>query len=190
MLNRLSQFIDRNYSPYLLVTLFVPTIGFFLLFNFSNFTIHISNPQLIHISGGEGLLDAKLFYTAQQAYSSLTRYGEEGRALYRNFLAADFIFALCYGFAFSMFFTRLIRAFRQTESWWTKFNLLPLSIAMADYVENIFISCLLISYPQNIPVLGTLAGIATLSKNLLIFASLLFLAAGTFFLLVRKIKAR
>ena len=190
MLKRLSQFMYRNYSPYLLFALFMPVIGFFLLFNFSNFNMPISNPQLINISGGEGLLDLKFFYTAQEAYVSLTKYGEGGRALYKNFLAADFIFALCYGFGFSLLFTRVLRALDQSESRWMKFNLFPLAIALADYIENIFIFSMLNLYPQRTQVVGTLAGIATLSKHLLIFVSLLFLLSGTVVLLVRKIKSR
>lgn len=190
MLKRLSQFMYRNYSPYLLFALFMPVIGFFLLFNFSNFNMPISNPQLINISGGEGLLDLEFFYTAQEAYVSLTKYGEDGRALYKNFLAADFIFALCYGFGFSLLFTRVLRALDQSESRWMKFNLLPLAIALADYIENIFIFSMLNLYPQHTQVVGTLAGIATLSKHLLIFVSLLFLLSGTVVLLVRKIKSR
>lgn len=190
MLNRLSLFMCRNYSPCLLLALFVPVIGLFLLFNFSNSPIPISNPQLVSISGGEGLLDLKFFYTAQEAYASLTKYGEAGRSLYKNFLAADFIFALCYGIGFSLLFTRLLKALDQSESGWMKFNLLPLAIALADYTENILIYSMLHVYPQPVPVLGTLAGIATLGKQLLVFASLAFLLAGTIVLIMRKIKAR
>lgn len=190
MPNRFSQFIARNYSPYLLFALIVPTTGFILLFNFSNFNMPMSNPQLINISGGVGLLDLEFFYTAQEAYVSLTKYGEAGRALYKNFLAADFIFALCYGLGFSLLFTRLLKALDQSESWWMKFNLLPLAIALADYMENIFIYAMLNLYPQHTPLVGTLAGIATLSKQLLIFVSLLFLLSGIAVLLMRKIKSR
>jgi len=188
MLNRLSIYISKKYSPYRMFMLLAVTGGFFWLFNFSSLPLPISNPQLIKISGGEGLLDLKLFYTAQEAYHSMTQYGEQGRALYKRFLMADFVFACCYGLGFSMLFTRLIRVVHEAKSVWMKFNLLPLGIALADCTENIFILSMLNLYPEKFPLIGMLAGLATAGKHMLIFISLTFLFIETGRLLMLKLK--
>ena len=88
MLKQLSQFMSEIHSPYLMYLLFVVAGGFFWLFNFSDLPLPISNPQLVKIGGGEGLLDLKFFYTAQEAYAILTQYGEAGRAYLRAVGAA------------------------------------------------------------------------------------------------------
>ena len=188
MLSRLSIFISSRYSHALMFALLVATSGFFWLFNFSSLPFAISNPQLVKISGGAGLLDLKFFYTAQDAYAFLTQYGEEGRELYKHFLSADFVFAFCYGLGFSMLFTRLLRALHGSESGWMKFNLLPLGVALADYSENIFILLMLNQYPENLQIIGMLAGISTLIKQLLTYCSLIFLLIGTARLLARQFK--
>lgn len=189
MLNQLSSFIVRRYSPLLMLALLVATSGFFWLFNFSNFSIPISNPQLVNISGGEGLLDLKFFYSAQEAYAILTQCGIEGRALYKRFLPADFIFLICYGFGFSLLFTRLSLTLHGPDSGWTKLNLLPLGIALADFAENILILLMLVMYPEKLPIVGTLAGYATLTKQFFTLVSLIILFVIIFQLLVRRLKS-
>lgn len=70
MLKRLSQFMSEIHSSYLMYLLFVGAGGFFWLFNFSDLPLPMSNPQLVQISGGEGLLDFKIIlYGARSVWN-------------------------------------------------------------------------------------------------------------------------
>lgn len=181
MFNTLSHAIAHRYSPRLMAALLLAVIGFFWLFNFSSFPL--SNPQLVKLSGGEGLLDLKPFYSPHEAFAALGRYGTEGRALYRRYLAADFVFPWVYGFGFALLMTRTVRAVFGEKTPWLKLNLLPLAVAAFDYVENICILRMLSTYPEFSPSMGTLSGIATLGKTVLSAIGLLSLAIGGFVVL-------
>jgi hypothetical protein len=166
--------VARLYSAWRLTLLLVIFTIFFWLFNFSS--AQFSNPSLMKISGGAGLLDAMLFYTAQEAFVILGHYGIQGRELYPHFLAADFVFILVYSFAFSFLFTRFVRAKFGANNTWLWLNLLPFAIGIFDSVENICILGMLHMYPQTNFVLGTFSGFVTLSKFILSIVSLLCLA--------------
>lgn len=185
MLNKLSNFIARRYSLRLMIGLFLGVAFFFWLFNFS--TLPLSGPELKKVSNGEDLLDVRFYYSAQEAYRAMERYGVEGRALYLRFLAADFIFAPLYGFAFALLFTRLTSTLFPSSSNWRKLNLLPIGIAMADIAENICIFLLLQMYPEQIHLVGTLAGIATLTKWVLTIVAFIFLVLTSPILLVKRL---
>jgi len=183
MLNKLSSLIARRYSLRLMITLFFAVAFFFWLFNFS--TLPLSNPELKRIGNGGELLDTRSYYSAQEAFQAMERYGAEGRALYRRFLAADFIFAPTYGLAFALLFTRLAIALFGPSSSWVRLNVLPIGIAVADVAENIGIFLLLQTYPAQHIVLGSLAGIATLVKWTLTVVALVFLALAVLLLVKR-----
>jgi len=183
MLNKLSSFIARRYSLRLMIALFIAVAFFFWTFNFSS--LPLSNPELKRISNGGELLDTRIYYSAQEAFRAMERYGVEGRALYRRFLAADFIFAPTYGLAFALLFTRLTIALFGPSSSWVRFNVLPIGIAVADVAENTGIFLLLQTYPAQHSVLGSLAGIATLVKWSLTVIALVFVAL-TGLLLVKR----
>jgi hypothetical protein len=166
--------------------LLICTACFFWLFNFS--TLPLSNPELKRVSGGEGLLDLRLYYSAQEAFRTIESYGAGGRALYLRFLAADFIFVPIYGLAFALLFTRLALTLWGRASSRIVVNLLPLGIALADFVENSCLLFLLTGYPERRLFVGALAGMATLTKQALTFSALLFLAYGCLRLVENKDK--
>jgi hypothetical protein len=182
--NQFSHKVARLYSARRLTLLLVVFAIFFWLFNFSS--APFSNPSLMKISGGPGLLDAMLFYTAQEAFVILGQYGIQGRELYPHFLAADFVFILVYSFAFSFLFTRFVRAKFGENNTWLWLNLLPFAIGLLDSVENICILGMLHMYPQTNLILGTFSGFVTLSKYVLSIASLLCLAYLGMSLLLRR----
>ena len=162
-------------------------VVFFLIFNFS--TLPFSNPALQAAGCGEGLLDLKLYYTAHDAFQALGCYGTEGRAIYRHFLAADMIFIVIYGLGFALLLSRLLAATTGPESRWHYLNLLPLSIALADGIENCGLLILLNAYPHFLYAVGTLAGFATTVKQLLTVVSLATMAGCSGVLVWRKVNA-
>jgi len=173
----ISRWIARHDSTRAMVLLLLAAGFFFWLFNFSSWPY--SDPGLIRLSGGEGWLDLRPFYTAQQAFTAMGHYGEAGRALYRGFLATDFVFIPVYSLGFALLLTRLLRALTGEGSGWMRLNLLPLVIGLFDVVENLSILSLLAEYPHPPAIIGTLAGIATLCKWLLTALALLVLGIGT-----------
>jgi len=188
MLNKLNNFIARRYSLRLMIGLFLGVAFFFWLFNFS--TLPLSGPELRKLSSGEDLLDVRTYYSAQEAFRAMERYGTAGRALYIRFLAADFIFAPLYGLAFALLFTRLASTLFAPSSPWNRMNLLPIGIAMADIAENLCILVILQMYPDQKHLVGSLAGIATLAKWVLSMAALAFLTLSSLFLLARRFEPK
>jgi hypothetical protein len=158
---------------------------FFWMFNFS--TLPLSAPALKTLSHGEDLLDVRLYYSAEDAFRAMDRYGADGRALYLRFLAVDFVFLVTYGFAFALLFSRIAVTLFGPSSLWIKVNLLPLGIALADCAENLFILLLLILYPDQYLLVGTMAGIATLMKWALTGFSIACLVVANLLLLARRL---
>jgi hypothetical protein len=162
MLIRLSNSLARLYSKKLLILLFLGLAFFFWLFNFSS--LPLSEPELKRLSNGESLLDTRIYYAAPEAFHAMDRYGAAGRALYLRFLAFDSIFAPLYGFAFALLITRVAAALFDPASRWNSVNLLPLAVATADVTENVCLLLLLTTFPVQDRLIGTLAGIATVTK--------------------------
>lgn len=188
LIRRVSNRIDRLYSTLLMSALLIAVAGFFGLFNFS--TLPLSNPELVKLSGHEGLLDLMPLYSAQEAYTALTHYGAAGRKLYLRFLALDFVFIPIYSLGFALLMTRTIRAVYRDDDSLQSLNLLPLCIGLFDCVENLCILGMLRIYPDGSTMVGTLSGIATLCKNLLTLAAVLCLVSGGVVLLKRRLGLR
>ncbi len=187
LFTKLSREIAQLYSARLMLFLLLVVAVFFLLFNFSHFPF--SNPSLVEISGGVGLLDVMPYYSAQEAFSLLDRYGTQGRELYLRFLVADFMFIPAYGLGFSLLFTRAVRARfgeNDTRLW---LNLLPLAAGLFDCLENLCILGMLLMYPATNLALGTLSGIATLCKTALTLVSLLCMSYLGLSLVIRRFNA-
>lgn len=188
LFRRLSREVADLYSARWTLILLLAVAAFFWLFNFSS--VPFSNPSLVRISGGQGLLDLIPFYSAQEAYSILGRYGAQGRELYLKFLAADFIFIPVYSLGFALLFTRAVRAkFGESDDWlWL--NLLPIGIGLTDCLENLCILGMLLICPETNLALGSLSGLATLCKHVLTFVSLLCLGSLGVSLLIQRMKHR
>ncbi len=173
---RFIHWLESRYSTAATLFLLAVSIGFLWAFNFSTFPI--SNPELIKLSGQEGLLDLMPHYSAQEMFTAMDHYGIAGRDLYMNFLAADFIFIPTYGFAFAFLMLRLVRAVcgeKDTLSWLV---VLPFVIGLFDITENLSTLTTLIIYPQTNMIIGTIAGYATMIKHILTLLALLILGVG------------
>jgi hypothetical protein len=185
LIKHASHRIEQLYSLPLMSALLLAAIGFFWLFNFSS--LPISNPELMKVSGGEGLLDVRLFYSAKEAYIALSHYSPSGRKYYLGFLAADFIFISIYSLGFAFMMTRTIRGVCGNRSPWLLLNVLPFFIEFFDCLENSCILGMLLIYPDSSLILGTLSGIATVSKWILTMSAVLSLVYGGVILLTRRL---
>jgi len=187
-LKKLSHKIADLYTLRLMLFLLLFGAVFFWLFNFS--AMPFSNPSLMKISGGIGLLDVMPFYSAHEAFAMLNQYGAQGRDLYLRFLVADFMFIPTYSLGFALLFTRTVRAKFRADDTWLRLNLLPLACGLFDCLENLCVLGMLFMYPGTSVALGTLAGLATLCKTVLTFVSLLCMGSLAMSLLIRRIRSR
>ncbi|MBF0526303.1 MAG: hypothetical protein HQK56_14560 [Deltaproteobacteria bacterium] len=185
LIKGVSWWIESHYSASLMLALFLVVFGFFWLFNFS--PLPFSNSEFVKLSGHEGLLDAMPFYSAQEAYTTLTHYGVAGRKLYLRFLATDFVFIPFYCLSFAFLMTQIIRAVCGPGTSWLMLNSLPFGVAFFDCAENICILGMLGLYPGSNTILGTISGVTTLCKWLLTLATASCLVYGGFVLLVRRL---
>ena len=181
---RAVQWIERHYSTRVMLVLLSASIGFFWLFNFS--ALPLSNPELVKLSGQEGLLDLMPYYSAKEAFAALSHYGPAGRDLYMRFLAADFVFIPIYSLGFAFLMTRTVRAVCKENTSWSWLYLLPFGIGLFDVIENLSILTMLNLYPEACVVIGTFSGIATLCKYLLTLLTLLSLGYGGVILLMQQ----
>lgn len=141
-------------------------------------------PQLKHLSGGVGVIDSTFNYSADQVYSMIEAYGPKGRKVHIILEIVDFIFPLIYSLFFSLCVTLITRQMFPLNTFTKTICLLPLSIILFEYVENIGVLTMLFSYPRRLDVLASITNAATILKTLVTVYSLLAIIAGgiSFFL--------
>ncbi|HET9905006.1 MAG TPA: hypothetical protein VFQ23_00150 [Anaerolineales bacterium] len=93
-------------------------------------------------------LDLLFFYTPEQAYSMIDKYGEAGRSIYWKIeLTADIIYPITYtlffGLLLSWLFQRGFKSNHQIQKW----NVLPVGGWFFDMLENVGIVSMLSVYP-------------------------------------------
>lgn len=112
-------------------------------------------------------------YTLESFTNDLTSLGNEGRAIYRNFMLLDIFFPLIYGLTFA---SLIFLVFRSRQNWLKWLFVVPLFTSAADYIENIFIAISFSGYPSSSPLTVSMASGATQLKmlfNLVLILSLL-----------------
>jgi hypothetical protein len=109
-------------------------------------------------------------YTQQSFVDDLTKLGEEGRSVYKNFMLLDIFFPSIYGFTFAAL---LFLVWKNRQDKWRYLFLSPLATAAADYIENLFISLGFSAFPTPSATIVSLASKATQLK--MVFNSILIL---------------
>lgn len=131
------------------------------------------------ISGDAGSPDMSFFYTPDDLYKMAQSYGDEGRDAY---IMARFTFDLAWPIVYTLFLCTSISWIFQKAftpgNWLRRMNLLPLFGALADYLENIATSVVMLRYPARTPLIDVLAPFFTLIKWVLISGSFIFLLVG------------
>ncbi|MBL7828981.1 MAG: hypothetical protein JNJ57_20270 [Saprospiraceae bacterium] len=117
------------------------------------------------LSGGVGVIDLEYYYTPARVFYMLQSYGPEGIHLYIIAQwSADLIFPLVGGF-----FLANLLVFSGAE----RFYVLGVAVTLIDWIENVFISILLLKYPVFDEQTAWLSCICTSSKWILFFSSIL-----------------
>ena len=100
-------------------------------------------------------LDLMFFYTPEQAFEMIDKYGEAGRAIYWKIeLTADIIYpiiyTLFYGLLLSWLFLRAFPSGSNMRSW----NIAPVGAWFFDLLENVGIVSMLALYPSKPAILA------------------------------------
>ena len=100
-------------------------------------------------------LDLMFFYSPDQAFAMIEKYGEAGRAIYWKIeLTADIIYPLIYTLFYGLLLSWLFqRAFRPDSSM-QKWNVMPVGAWFFDPLENMGIVTMLAMHPGRSAILA------------------------------------
>lgn len=131
-------------------------LALILFIAFSGFIMPSFEADIKALSGGVGVLDLEFFYMPEKALSMLKAYGTEGIYLY---LIAQWTVDLVFPAIAGFYFAAGLTWFGARRWWW-----MGLLVTCADWTENIFITILLLQYPEFSPAIATVSTIFTLIK--------------------------
>ncbi|HUX22447.1 MAG TPA: hypothetical protein VMW69_14510 [Spirochaetia bacterium] len=150
MLLKISRFFSAMAKGWLILVLLAIFIPYLLT----------TAPVLKTVPGGNiTSLDAQVFYTPQQAFSTIASYGSSIPYWVRIHLTWDLINPLMYTLLLSVAISWLLHRGFRPESRAAVFNLLPLAAGLSDILENLAIVVLLSVYPAKpvaVAIFGTL----------------------------------
>lgn len=98
------------------------------------------------LSGGVGVMDLQFFYSPEKALSMLSAYGPEGGHLY---LIAQWTVDLIFPVIGGLLFATALWWLDARRWWW-----LGLLLLSSDWTENVFITILLVQFPDFSPSLA------------------------------------
>ena len=157
----------------------------FLLFEVA--ILPLAGARLGSYSGGLGPIDLTFGLSPAQTYDYLTAYGPDGRSTYVIIeLTADLLFPIVYGLFFSLAVALLYQRAFPADSPMQRLALAPLAGTLLDYLENIGIITMLLSYPADLSVVAAITAVFTIGKWLMLIVSLVLLIIGGVTLLMRR----
>jgi len=126
---------------------------------------------------GEAAPDVRFTSSPEQLQGFLTACGAAGREAYRDLQVLDLVYPAAVGlFLASALASVLSRAVRRTGL--VALAALPLLASAFDYLENLAAWTLLVRYPDPVPWVARVLGIASAGKQSLMWASVATLAVG------------
>jgi hypothetical protein len=121
-------------------------------------------------------LDLMFFYTPDQAFAMIEKYGEAGRDLYMKIeLTADIIYPIVYTLFYGLLLSWLFQRGFKPDSPMQRYNVVIVGALIFDLLENIGIVSLLSLYPSKPDALAWLT---------MVFGSLKWLSFGVTIVLV------
>ena len=124
-------------------------------------------------------LDLMFFYTPDQAFAMIEKYGEAGRALYMKIeLTAGIIYPLIYTLFYGLLISWLMQRAYKPESKMQKLNAMPVGAWLFDLLENIGVVSMLTMFPSQPAILAWLTMIFGSVKWLFAIGSILLSLFG------------
>lgn len=103
-------------------------------------------------------LDLMFFYTPEQAFEMMDRYGAAGRSVYfRIELTADIIYPIIYTLFYGLLLSWLFQRAFKPDSNMQKWNVMPVGAWFFDLLENAGIVTMLAMYPSKSEILAWIA---------------------------------
>ncbi len=138
-------------------------------------------------SGGVGAIDFLIAYSPEQAYTMIAAYGPAGRQYYATIaLTLDIIFPVASALVFSLVLAHVFHRAFSREGVVQRALLIPPAAMVADFLENISIATMLLSYPQELPAAALLASAFSTVKWTAVSAQGTLLIIGLAAWLIRK----
>jgi hypothetical protein len=187
VLEQVNLLVQRLATRRSLLVLLIAYCIYFPIFFFANVPFGITAIQPYASQGG--ILDVEFFYTSAQAYERLTSFGEQGRAIYLHILMGDLIYPALLGCLLAISIARIVRRLNPSHNYWQYLALLPLVNMAFDYCEDCALISMLVAYPNPLPILGTFAGIFTLTKNIFGILSFATFLLGLLALVIHRVRA-
>jgi hypothetical protein len=152
--------------------------------------LNLGGARIEEIAGSGSILDLRQYFTEEEAFAVLTRYGEEGRRLYVRLELVDLIYPLTYGVLLSLVLAYLLPRVFSPTSPVRKLALLPAMAVCMDYFENAGLITMAATYPERWPRLGTAAGLFNAAKWTLVATCLALTAMGLLGWVVQTVRRR
>jgi len=185
MLKRFSAWLGR------LSTGRVALAGLVIFLAFTALVLPEQSARAEAASGGAESPDLSFVYSPADLYAMAEAYGPEGRAAY---LQARWTFDVAWPLVYTLFLVTAISwVFKKSfpaGSRWQGANLVPVSGALFDYLENLATSLVMGRYPARTPVIDFLAPAFTALKWSLLGVSFALLLAGLLALLWKWIRRK
>lgn len=143
-------------------------------------TMRHAAKQVKIISGGTGILDLNFFNSKELTMQTLQELGQKGRDFYlTKFFIVDFFYPITYAAFYGITILYVIEKIRKYSKVVKLLALIPVCGMCFDWSENVFISILLIIFPNDCTLLYILANISTILKFCFVY-----LAVATIIILV------
>lgn len=153
------------------------------------FMLLVSIPKVMQFSDGMKLFDLMpMGYSVEYAGSLLENLGTEGRNAYLyNQLPVDFIYPFLFGVTYCLLIAYLLNRLNSLKAEYFYLSLLPVLAGMLDYMENLGIVNLLVSYPNFSDASVHIAAFFTVMKSLFSTVSFSVLIVIVILLLFKKL---
>lgn len=141
-MEKYSEAIVKTSNGYMVMALLI----LYLLFPL--YVLKQGEEKLIQYAGQNPVLDLKLYYSADEAYSCLESLGPEGRMYYGFFeKIVDPIYMIMYSLLLVFSVAFLVRK-RKMEAKWQALVFLPFLVGLMDFAENACIIRMLQEFPK------------------------------------------
>lgn len=168
--------------------------GLLLLFILGMMAMRFAASYVSSISGGTAILDLNFGNNTAHINHTLAALGEAGRSAYLHiFLPIDACYAVIYAVFYACtlaFFVRRL-PLRRKLSWARWIVVLPVVAAACDWWENIAFAFMLSQFPALVhPALVASATVATMTKFVLVYLSLLLVVGFAVYHMARWIATK
>ena len=172
-MSRLSEWINRRSSG-AVALLFAVLFGLFVAF------VLPAQPRIATAPGVEATSpDLSFTYSAADLYRTADAYGASGRSAYvRQRATFDVVWPLVYVAFLATGTSWVYRRLGSGSRFWRRANLLPVAAGLLDLLENVCTSAVMIRYPEQTPVVATLAPLFSTAKWVALAAAFAVLVAG------------